>query len=141
MYMSIQECMQTLAAPQLSAHRSRRVPGPAIMRRLALGFVLPSLAAGHLSSGGAPQHRGGAFLQPQRSRTSLFNGDDSIYNYDLSAILAPIVNGSAAAGPPGADLQGDLVHGQSVQRGLTNTVRPFVEDVYNHHAAGRPGQR
>ena len=97
--MSIQGCMSTRAAAQLSAHRSRRPPGLAIMRRLACGLALPSLAGAHPSSGGAPQHGGEAFLRHAERRTFFYLYDDSIYKYDHSAILDPIVNGTAAASP------------------------------------------
>ena len=128
LYMGIQECMQTRAATQLSAHRSRRAPGPAIMRRLALGLAFPSLAEGHPSSGGAPQHGGEAFLQHLDCRTFLYFFDDSIYKYDHRAILDLIVNGSADAAP--RDLHrgrrrddGDL-HTQPTRRSSARTRSP-----------------
>ena len=139
LYMGIQECMQTRAATQLSAHRSRRAPGLAIMRRLALGLALPSFAEGHPSSGGAPQQGGGAFLQQHSCRTFLFAYDGSIYKYDHSAILDLIVNGSADAAPRDLDLLGAAdvaTHVQSDPLKQHSSVRPYVEDACSYLAAG-----
>ena len=84
--------MQTCAATQLSAHRSCRGPRIAPMRVLALGLGLPSLAVGHLPSGGGPQLGSEAFLRHAGGRTFPFFFDDSIFQNDHSAILDPIVN-------------------------------------------------
>ena len=109
MYMSMQGYLRMRADMQLLAHRSRRPPGLAIMRRLACGLALPSLAGAHPSSGGAPQHGGEVFLRHAERGTLFYLYDDSIYKYDHCAILDPIVNSTVAAGPCGNGPLGAIV--------------------------------